>query len=90
MNKLESILEMIKSNEFKMNELLRKKEDEKKKKSNVALWIFAIIGVLVVIGTASYFICRHVKRDYLDDFEDEFEDDFEDYDEDEFEEDEQE
>lgn len=87
MNKLESMFDMIKSNEFNLNDLLHKKEEEKKKKNHVALWIFAGIGVAVAIGTAAYFIYRHVKPDYLDDFEDDFEDD---YDEDEFEEDGQE
>ncbi|HKM34813.1 MAG TPA: DUF4366 domain-containing protein [Lachnospiraceae bacterium] len=86
MNKLESMLDMIKSNEFKMNELLHKKQD-KKKNNHVVLWILAAVGVLVAVGTAAYFIYRHVKPDYLDDFEDDFEDDYE---EDEFEEDGQE
>lgn len=91
MNKLESILDMIKSNEFKMNELLHKKEEKKKKKNHVVIWIFAVIGIIAAVGTAAYFIYRYLKPDYLDDFEDDFEDDYEDdYEEDEFEEDEQE
>lgn len=84
MNKLESILDMIKSNECKMNELLHKKEE---KKNHVVLWIFAAIAVVVAVGTAAYFIYRRFKPDYLDDFEDDFEDEYE---EDEFEEDGQE
>lgn len=78
MNKLETLLEAA-----KMGELLNKKEE--KKKCNVVLWVFAIIGAVVAISLIAYALYRHFKPDYLEDFEDEFEDDFEDDFEDEFE-----
>lgn len=71
MNKLESILGAA-----NLNELLGKKEE--KKKCNVVLWVFAIIGAVVAIGVIAYALYRYFKPDYLEDFEDEFEDDFED------------
>lgn len=78
MNKLETFLEAA-----KVSELLGKKEE--KKKCNVVLWVFAIIGAVVAISIVAYALYRHFKPDYLEDFEDEFEDDFEDDFEDEFE-----
>ncbi|MBQ7360442.1 MAG: DUF4366 domain-containing protein [Lachnospiraceae bacterium] len=78
MNKIENLLEAA-----NLTELLKKKEE--KKKTNVVLWVFAIIGVVVAIGVIGYALYRYFKPDYLEDFEDEFEDDFEDeFDEDEF------
>ena len=78
MNKIENLLEAA-----NLTELLKKKEE--KKKTNVVLWVFAIIGVVVAIGAIGYALYRYFKPDYLEDFEDEFEDDFEDeFDEDEF------
>ncbi len=70
MNKLENIMEMA-----KLNELLGKREDEKKK-CNVLLWVFAIVGVVAAIAGIAYMVYRHFSPDYLEDFEDDFEDDF--------------
>ncbi len=58
----------------KLNELLGKKEEEKKKETNVLVWIFAAIGVVVAIAAAGYAIYRFLTPDYLEDFDDEFED----------------
>ena len=78
MNKLENLLEAA-----NLTDLLKKKEE--KKKSNVVLWVFAIIGAVVAIALIGYALYRYFKPDYLEDFEDEFEDDFEDeFEEDEF------
>ncbi len=73
MSKLETILDAT-----KLNELLGKKEE--KKKCNVVLWIFAIIGVVVAVAAIAYALYRYFKPDYLDEFEDDFEDEFEDED----------
>lgn len=70
MNKVDDFLTMT-----KLNDLLKKKDDEEKKASNV-VWIFAIVGIVVALIAAAYGIYRFFKPDYLDDFEDEFEDDF--------------
>jgi len=71
MNKVDEFLTMT-----KLNELMKKKEDEKK--TTKVVWIFAIIGIIAAIGIAAYAIYRFFTPDYLDDFEDDFEDEFED------------
>lgn len=78
MNKLESMIEMT-----KLNELLGKKEEEKKK-CNVLLWVFAIIGAVAAIVAICYAVYRYFTPDYMSDFEDDFEDDFEEDDDDDF------
>ncbi|MBE5890715.1 MAG: hypothetical protein E7282_07055 [Lachnospiraceae bacterium] len=70
MDKMEELLAKV-----KLNELVGKKEDEKKKPSKAVI-IFAIIGVVVAIAAAAYGIYRFFTPDYLDDFEDDFDDDF--------------
>lgn len=90
MNRLESLLDMVKSNELKVNELLHKKAKEEKKKCNVVLWVLAIIGAIAAIAAIAYAVYHYLKPDYLEDFEDEFEDDFEDEFEEDFEDDKQE
>ena len=77
MNKLENLVEMT-----KMNELLGKKEEEKKK-CNVLLWVLAIIGAVAAIAGIAYAVYRYLTPDYLEDFDEEFEDEFEDEDEEE-------
>lgn len=72
MSKVDDFLTMT-----KLNELIKKQEDEEKKASKI-IWIFAIVGVVVAIGLAIYGIYRFFTPDYLDDFEDDFEDEFED------------
>ena len=70
MNKLENLMEMA-----KLNELLGKKEEEKKK-CNVLLWALAIIGVVAAVAAIAYAVYRYFTPDYLEDFEDDFEDEF--------------
>ena len=72
MNKVDDFLTMT-----KLNDLLKKKDDEEKKATNV-VWIFAIVGIVVAMIAAAYGIYRFFKPDYLEDFEDDFEDEFED------------
>lgn len=71
MNKLESLVEIT-----KLNELLGKKEEEKK--CNVLLWVLAIIGVVAAVAAIAYAVYRYFTPDYLEDFEDDFEDEFDD------------
>ena len=72
MNKVDDFLTMT-----KLNDLLKKNEEEERKASKV-IWVFAVIGIVAAIIAAAYGIYRFFKPDYLDDFEDEFEDEFED------------
>lgn len=79
MNKLENMIDLA-----KLNELLGKKEE--KKKSNVLLWVFAIIGVAAIVGGVVYTVYRYFGMDYMDEFDDEFDDDDDDDDDDFYEE----
>ena len=72
MNKLENLVELT-----KLNELLGKKEEEKKK-CNVLLWVLAIIGAVAAIAGIAYAVYRYFTPDHLEDFEDDFEDEFDD------------
>ena len=74
MNKLEALVDMVKSNDLKLNDLLGKKQEEEKK-CNVVLWVLAIIGIIAAVAGIAYVVYRCMKPDYLEDFEDEFEDD---------------
>ena len=71
MNKLEDIISAT-----KLNEILRKRDDDKMKKT--ILTILAIVGAVAAIGAIAYAVYRFVVPNYLEDFEEDFEDDFED------------
>ena len=64
-----------------LNKILGRKQEEKK--ASPVVWVFAILGALVVIAAVAYVVYRYFEPDYLEDFEDDFEDDFDDYFEDE-------
>ncbi len=55
---------------------LKKKEEEKK--SNVWVWVLAIVGGIAVIAGIAYAVYRYLTPDYMDDFDDDFDDDLED------------
>lgn len=75
MNKLSKLEEYIDMS--RINELLGKKEEEKKK-CNTVLWVFAIIGAIAAVAGIAYGVYRYLKPDYFEDFEDDFDDDFDD------------
>ncbi|MBE5866634.1 MAG: DUF4366 domain-containing protein [Lachnospiraceae bacterium] len=75
MERLGKALEL--ANEFKLNDLLNKKEEENKK-TNTIVWVLAIIGFVVAAAAIGYAVYRYFHPDYLEDFDDEFEDDFDD------------
>ena len=71
-NKLAEKLSMA-----KLNDLLKKEEEDKK--PSKAVIIFAIIGVLVAaVAGIAYAVYRYFTPDYLDDFDDEYDDEFDD------------
>lgn len=74
MNKLENLIDMA-----RLNELLGKKEEEKK--SNTVLWVLAAIGAVAAVAAIAYAVYRYFTPKYLEEFEDDFEDEFEDEDE---------
>ena len=51
---------------------LKKKEEEKK--SNVWVWVLAIVGGIAVIAGIAYAVYRYLTPDYMDDFDDDFDD----------------
>lgn len=63
--------------ETKLNDLLRRKEDEKQK--NTVLWVLAIVGAVAAVAGIAYAVYRFFTPDYLEDFEEDFDDDFDDY-----------
>lgn len=81
MNKLENLVEIA-----KLNEILGKKEEEKKK-CNMVVCVLAVLGAIAAVAAIAYAVYRYLTPGYLDDFDDEFEDDFEDEDMDEDEDD---
>lgn len=72
MSKLDELL-----NVTKINEILKKQEEDKKCKNSI-LWLFAIIGAIAAIAGIAYAAYKFFTPDYLEDFEDDFEDDFDD------------
>lgn len=76
MNKLENLIDIA-----KVNELLGKKEEEKKK-CNAVVWVLAIIGAVAAVAGIAYAVYRALvqRSNYMDEFEDDFEDEFEDED----------
>ena len=60
----------------KLNEILRRRDDDKIKKT--ILWVLAIVGAVAAIVAIAYGVYRYFAPDYLEDFEEDFEDDFED------------
>lgn len=72
---------MSKLDEFlaatRINEVLRKQEEEKRCKTTI-LWIFAIVGAVAAVAGIAYAAYKFFTPDYLEDFEDDFDDDFDD------------
>lgn len=70
MSRLEDLM-----NSSRMNDMLHRKEQEKK---NCILWILAVIGAVAAMAAIAYTVYRFFTPDYLEDFEDDFDDDFDD------------
>ena len=87
LDKIEDIYEDSKLSDIEiLNRLLKRKEEEETR-NTLIIWIFAIVGVLVVACAAAFIIYKIFKPDYLEDFEDDFDDEFEDFDDEFFEKD---
>lgn len=71
MNKIEDILTAA-----KLGDLLSKKEEPKK--SNVLLWVLAVIGAVAAVAAIAYAVYKYLTPDYFEDAEDDFDDDFDD------------
>lgn len=71
MNKIEDMI-----TETKLYEMLKKKDDDKIKKT--VLWVLAIVGIVAAVAGIAYAVYRFFTPDYLEDFEEDFDDDFED------------
>jgi hypothetical protein len=64
-------------NVAKLNDFLKKKEEEDSKK-NTLMWVFALVGAVVCVAGIAYLVYKFINnnQDDYDDFEDDFEDDF--------------
>ena len=60
-----------------LGELLKKKDDEKVKKT--VIWVLAIVGAVAAVAAIAYAVYCFFTPDYLEDFEEDFDDDFDDY-----------
>ena len=60
--------------ESKLNELLRKKDEEKTK--NIIIWVLAIVGAVAAIAGIAYAVYCFLTPDYLEDFEEDFDEDY--------------
>ena len=61
-------------------DILRRKRNEMKEKSNTLWIILGIIGLIVVIGVIAFLVYRYMTPSYVDDFDDDFDDDLDDAD----------
>lgn len=73
MNKLDEMMHLK-----RLQELIGKKEEEKKKECSPIWWILAVAGAIAIIAAIAYAAYRYFTPDYLEDFEDDFDDDFDD------------
>lgn len=73
-NTMKKLEELVSSN-AKLAELLHLKKEEEKEKKNTALYVFAIIGALAIIGAIAYAVYRYLNPVYIEDgeLEDEYE-----------------
>ncbi len=58
----------------KLNEILHRKQSEKKK--HTLLVVLAVIGAVAAVAGIAYCVYKCMNPDYLDDFDDEFDDEF--------------
>lgn len=60
--------------ESRLNELLRKKDEEKSK--NIVIWVLAIVGAIAAVAGIAYAVYCFLTPDYLEDFEEDFDEDY--------------
>lgn len=60
--------------ESKLNELIRKKDEEKTK--NIIIWVLAIVGAIAAVAGIAYAVYCFLTPDYLEDFEEDFDEDY--------------
>lgn len=77
MNRMEEMLNTIKTNEM-LGELLHIKKEEEKKR-NILMWVLIIIGAVIAVAGIAYAVYRFFTPDYLEDFDEDFDDDFDDF-----------
>ena len=75
MKKLDELVEYLQEKNLICKDCGQKKEEEK---SNVIVWVLAVIGAVAAVAAIAYAVYKYMTPDYLEDFEDDFDDDFED------------
>lgn len=63
-------------NAVKLNDFLRKRDEETKNKQ-IVLKVLAVVGAIAAVAAVAYGVYRFFTPDYLEDFDDDFEDEFE-------------
>lgn len=71
MDKLVNVKDIL-----KLGELMSNKDRDKK--TNVLVWVLAIIGAVAAVAGIAYAVYRYLTPDYLVDFDEDFDDDPED------------
>lgn len=78
MNRVDELVNAVKTNEM-LSELLHIKKEEEKKQ-NIVMWVLIAIGAVLAVAGIAYAVYRFFTPDYLEDFDEDFDDD--DFDED--------
>lgn len=87
LNKIEDIYSDSKLSDIDLLNRVLKREKEEEKKNTLIIWIFAILGVVVVACAVAFVVYKYFAPDYLEDFEDDFDDEFDEFDDEFFEKD---
>ncbi len=73
MNRIDELMNAVKTNEM-LSELLHIKREEEKKQ-NVIMWIVISVGVALAVAGIAFALYRFFTPDYLEDFDEDFDDD---------------
>ncbi len=73
MNRIDELMNAVKTNEM-LSELLHIKREEEKKQ-NIIMWILIGVGVALAVAGIAFALYRFFTPDYLEDFDDDFDDD---------------
>ncbi len=75
-SRIDEALELSKLSS-KVNELIKRKDEEECSPSNILIWVLAIIGAVAAVAAIAYLVYRYMTPAYTDDFDDDFDDDIE-------------
>ena len=77
MNRVDEMLNAVKTNEM-LGELLHIKKEEEKKQ-NIVMWILIAVGAVLAVAGIAYAVYRFFTPDFMDDCDEEFDDEYDDF-----------